>query len=142
MQATNEISPQGYIEPHTVLVAEDEVILRMTLSDHLRSGGLQVFEAANAEEARKIMYAVGRVDVVVTDVHMATPLEGIELAKWLSQHFPEIPVIVTSGSNSVARGEAWKAAASVTDFVPKPYSESAIERLVHERIKQQDSSSK
>ena len=140
MHATNEISPEENIEAHIVLVAEDEVILRMTLSDHLRDTGFHVLEAANAEEARKIMHAMTRVDLVISDVHMASEAEGIELAFWLGEHYPEVPVILTSGSSRVAASAAWKTAPNVTDFVPKPYVELEMERLARLRIAQPDSS--
>lgn len=71
MQSTKEISPDEDTAPATVLVVEDEVILRMTLSDHLRANSFHVLEAANSDEARKIMASVDEVDVMISDVHMA-----------------------------------------------------------------------
>ena len=141
MHATNEIAPEGKSASLTVLVAEDEVLLRMMISDHLRECGFNVLEAANGDEARKIIGAVESVDVVLSDVHMSTPAEGLELARWLGRHHPAIPVILTSGSATIAAEAAWKAHANITDFVPKPYGVENVERLVRTRAGARDASS-
>lgn len=142
MQATNEIRPEGDNDTATILVAEDEVILRMMLSDHLRANKFHVLEAANGAEARKIVVSVEHVDAVISDVHMAEEGEGILLARWMDEHYPGIPVILTSGSHGVARARDWESSANVKDFVPKPYSVEAMERLVRTRIASRDISPK
>lgn len=126
----------------TVLLAEDEVLLRMVIADHLRDSGVNVLEAANGEEARKIIGAVTHVDVVLSDIHMSTASDGLELARWLGEHFPEIPVILTSGSRGIQTAGAWKAYANVTDFVPKPYIAEDMERLIRMRTASRSASSK
>ena len=142
MQATNEVSPEGEISSITVLLAEDEVLLRMMISDHLRSQGFNVLECANGAEARRVMSAIGQVDVVISDVHMASRTEGLELAAWLSQNYPSIPVILASGSASIAAAEGWKALPNVTDFVTKPYAVERMEMLARTRAAGRDASPK
>lgn len=142
MQATREISPEHDNDTATILVAEDEVILRMILSDHLRANDFHVLEAASGAEARVIMNAVPQVDAVISDVHMAEQYEGIELVRWMNAHHPRIPVILTSGSAGVQQARAWESSSNVTDFVPKPYSEHAMEQLVRARIAARDISPK
>lgn len=140
MQATNEIKPEQDMAAATVLVAEDEVILRMVLSDHLRERNFQVLEAANGAEARRIMDFVDGIDVLISDVHMAEEGEGLALARWMAEQHPRIPVILTSGSKGVQTARAWETSANVTDFVPKPYSQDVMEKLVRSRIASRDSS--
>jgi DNA-binding NtrC family response regulator len=135
MQATNHIIPSIDSEPMTALIAEDEVLIRMNLSDFLREAGFHVLEAANGEEARKIIMAVDHVDLVISDVHMLTPGEGFELARWMGEHYPTIPVILTSGSRGAQASEAWNTMSNVTDFVPKPYSRQDMERLARSRAR-------
>lgn len=142
MQATNEISPDKDNASATVLVVEDEVILRMTLSDHLRANDFHVLEAANSDEARTIMGSVDDVDVLISDVHMAVEGEGLALAQWMAEQHPGVPVILTSGSAGVQKSRAWEGSRNVTDFVPKPYTQDVMERLVRTRIGERDSSSK
>lgn len=127
----------GTVDHHdapSALVAEDDVLLRLTLCDYLRDAGFYVLEAANGDEARKIMGALERVDIVISDVHMAREGEGLELAQWMGAHYPEIPMILTSGSQGVA-GSPELAACHNVVFVPKPYVQSEMERLARSQIR-------
>src|SRR4051812_43829479 len=71
-----------------VLIAEDEVLLRLMLSDALRSNGLQVFETANASEPISVLQAVSDIAVVISDMHMKNKDDGMALASFLRQHHP------------------------------------------------------
>jgi DNA-binding NtrC family response regulator len=135
MQAKNDIGPEGQPLTPIALVAEDEVLLRLALCDHLRGAGFQVLEAANGIEAQLIMAAADRVDVVISDVHMAQPGEGIELALWVAANHPRVPVILTSGSRGAAQSPVLAQCSNVTDFVPKPYSREGMERLARARMR-------
>ncbi len=141
MQAHTHIGPASGMDAPTALVVEDEVLLRLTLSEHLRDAGFHILEAANSDEARKIVASVNDIGVLITDVHMTVKFEGIELALWMAQNHPEIPVIVTSGSLDVAQSpalaECWNAV-----FVPKPYSEREMERLARMRMSARGAESK
>lgn len=142
MQAASEVSPVGQAYIPIALVVEDDVILRMNLSEHLREVGFHVLEAANGDEARQIMDAVEMVDVVVSDVQMSFPTDGIELARWMGQRYPAIPVILTSGSSGVATSGSWKVGPNVTAFLPKVYQLDDMERLVRKQVRMIDSSTK
>ncbi len=53
----------------TILVVEDKVIIRMNVSEYLRSCGYKVIEAANGDEALKVLKSPKiRVDIVFSDV--------------------------------------------------------------------------
>ena len=133
MQATNNIGPAIEQDAPVALIAEDEVLLRMALSDHLRECGFQVLEAANGDEARLILAAADRVDVVISDIHMSRQGEGFELAMWMLANHPEIPVILTSGSVGAAKTAQELGSRNVTDFVAKPYSQPELEKLARLR---------
>jgi CheY-like chemotaxis protein len=80
-----------------VLVAEDEVLIRLMLADALRREGLQVFEAADADDAIAILRTV-RVDVVITDLHMRTRNDGMLVAKYVHEHSPSTPVLLAAAT--------------------------------------------
>ncbi len=88
------------------------------------------------------MDSIETVDVLISDVHMAEQGEGLALARWMAEQHPEIPVILTSGSAEVQKSRAWEASGNVTDFVPKPYAQEVMERLVRARIAARGISSK
>lgn len=143
MQANNTLGPAEQDEPPTALVADDEVLVRMSLAERLREVGFHVLEAANGEEGRKIAGVMGgAIDVVISDVHMTTQGEGLEFARWMGEHYPGIPVILTSGDRTVSLSPVLAECRNVTDFVQKPYAEWQMERLARQRLAGRDASGK
>jgi CheY-like chemotaxis protein len=106
----------------TVLVVEDEILIRMMVSESLRQAGLDVFEASDADEALEVLSVAGDPDVLVTDVKMPGSLDGLELASRVREARPRVKVVITSG-HAPAR-----AADGLADaFLTKPF---ALEQLV------------
>lgn len=87
---------------HTILVVEDQVLIRMDISDTLRRVGFNVAEAANAEEAIRILQSGMSVSAVFTDVQMPGSLDGVGLALHIRESYPAMPCIITSGHLSIA----------------------------------------
>lgn len=83
--------------PAAVLVVDDDPILRTTLAFEIRDAGYNVREAANADEAEQILSTGAPIDVVVTDIEMPGPRDGLALAKSVRAFRPHIRVIVASG---------------------------------------------
>lgn len=77
-----------------VLVVDDEPIVRMALSDHLKDCGYHSVEASNADDAIAILMTGTEIDVVFTDVQMPGEFDGFGLAKWVREHRPELSVFV------------------------------------------------
>ena len=69
VQSVITASPKadGPPKPVKVLFAEDEVLLRLMVTDVLRQAGFQVFEASNGHEGVSILKTMP-VDVVITDL--------------------------------------------------------------------------
>ena len=82
---------------HTILVVEDEVLIRMLVADYLRECGYQVFEAAGVAEAKAVLDADTPVDLVFTDVNLASEENGFMLASWVRQHHSGTQVLLISG---------------------------------------------
>jgi len=83
---------------NTVLVVEDEDLLRLTVAEYLRDGGLHVLEACSGDEAIDILGAEDRtIDIVFSDIRMPGSTDGFELARWVRAHKPSAQVILTSG---------------------------------------------
>ena len=94
----NSIAPKAEAPPRTVkvVVAEDEVLLRLMVADVLRGAGFQVFEAANVDEAIVILESAPDVDVVIADMHMRTAQDGMSLANHVRAHHPGVSVLLAS----------------------------------------------
>jgi CheY-like chemotaxis protein len=95
----SRLSPLG-LEPqpgHTVLVVEDEVLVRLAVAKYLRGCGFQVLEAASGDEAVTILSADVAVDVVCSHVQMPGDLNGFALARWVRFNRPNVQTLLTSG---------------------------------------------
>ncbi len=113
---------------HTVLVVEDEIMVRMPIAEYLRDCGYVVVEAGDAREAIAAMDTEGPVSVVFSDVRMPGKMDGFGLAEWFRLHYPHVPVLLTSGYN----GGRTLTAASIpgVGFIEKPYSQIQVERQI------------
>jgi CheY-like chemotaxis protein len=119
-----------HLKPSTVLIAEDEVLVRMVIADYLRDCGYHVIEVANADEALAVLKTETKIDVVFSDVQLPGGLDGFGLARWLRSKRPEVRIILTSGVTKTAReaGDLCEHG----PFMAKPYEV----RDVESRIKQ------
>jgi DNA-binding response OmpR family regulator len=81
----------------TILIVEDEVLIRLDVADYLRQCGYRVIEAGNASEAMAILQSGQRIDLVFSDVQLPGATDGFALSRWVRTHQPEVKVILTSG---------------------------------------------
>lgn len=106
----------------TVLVCEDEFIIRTALSEELRGAGYRVLEADNAAAAQEIFLSGEKIDLLVTDIVMPGSLDGIDLGKWVKEAYPTLPVVVVTGWHKHRE----RCAAMFDDILMKPYSFSDL----------------
>jgi CheY-like chemotaxis protein len=113
---------------HTVLVVEDELMVRMPIVEYLRDCGYHVLEAGDAKEAIAATDADASVNLVFSDVRMPGSMDGFGLAEWFRSHHPEVPVLLTSGFSG-NRGLTADPVL-VNGFIEKPYSQKQVERRI------------
>ena len=100
-------SQDSSLELPTVLVVEDEVLVRLEATDYLRNQGFRVLEAANADEAKQLLSSGERIEVLFSDVNMPGSLDGLELALWVRENQPWIEIILTSGNSPPEIKDKW-----------------------------------
>ncbi|MFC6790685.1 response regulator [Methylobacterium komagatae] len=110
----------------TVLVVEDEALLRFDIVDFFEERGWRVFEAGNSEEAIAILDRHGEIRVVLTDVQMPGDMDGLKLAHYVRERFPPTLLFVVSDQAPVTR-EALPARAT---FLPKPFDLHRVLRQI------------
>ena len=82
----------------TVLLVEDEDIVRRPIGIYLRKLGYQVLEAANGNEALALWREQrDQIDLLYTDMVMPEGLTGLELAQRLVLEKPSLRIIISSG---------------------------------------------
>ena len=111
----------------TVLLVEDEDLLRRMTREVLETSGYHVLEAANAHEAQRVSLSYpGTISVLLTDVVMPG-LTGPDLARQLAPQRPRMKVLYVSGYPDDA-SIPHVCPADGTDFLQKPFAPSALEQ--------------
>ena len=108
----------------TVLVVEDETMVRMPIAEYLRDCGYHVLEAEDASEAIAIMASEEPVNVVFSDIRMPGKMDGLGLADWFRSHYPGVPVLLTSGYSGGRN--LGPSRVSGGRFIEKPYSQNQV----------------
>ena len=106
----------------TVLVVEDDPIIRMNTVDVIGGAGFDVIEASNADAAIQILQAHPEIRLVFTDIEMPGTMDGLKLAHYIRGRWPKVYLMVASGKVRV--GENQLPAGS--KFFTKPYSDDHI----------------
>ena len=104
------------------LIVEDEPLLRMHAVDLIEEAGFDTVEAANADEAIRILVSRTDVRIVFTDIDMPGSMDGLKLAAAIRDRWPPLDIIVTSG-HTLPPPEAIP---SRGRFFSKPYDEAKL----------------
>ena len=109
--------------PATILVVEDEVLIRMAVAGYLRDCGYRVLEAGTADEAQTILDSGEPVDSLFADVELGAGANGFVLASWVRQKYPATRILLTSGIARMA-----EKASDLCDgpLFDKPYSHETL----------------
>jgi two-component system, response regulator PdtaR len=114
----------------TVLVVEDEPIVRMDIVDRLEDAGFTIIEAANAAEAIALLEGRTDIQLIFTDIDMPGSMDGLMLAAAVRDRWPPVRIIVTSGHRMV----------EITDipdgsvFFSKPYQATEVIASMHKLL--------
>ena len=128
MNAT-AINSYGADPPKTVLVVEDEFLIRSMIIDYLTECGYHVIEAGTGDEAVEVLLrTVLTVNVVVSDVMMPGTTDGFALARWVGKWRPDIKVVLTSGLARTA--DAGDTSCFDAPVLRKPYDLAKLERRI------------
>jgi DNA-binding NtrC family response regulator len=104
----------------TILVVDDETLIRMAISDFLQECGFKVLEASNAAEALAMIQCDQSViHLVFSDIRMPGDIDGFGLSKWIRENRSDLPVILTSGDKK--KSDAAHELRAQEPFLTKPY---------------------
>ncbi len=109
-------------ERKTVLVVEDDPIIRLSAVEMIRQLGFEAQHAGTAAQALLMLEKQSDIDVVFTDVAMPGSLDGLRLAHLIETRWPEISLVVTSGQRLVGEQDVPKSGT----FIAKPYTLGVI----------------
>jgi DNA-binding NtrC family response regulator len=103
---------------HTVLLVDDEKVIREGCRRAFAASGFRVVTAANGREALDAMTGE-RIDAILCDLKM--PVMGaMGVLEQVTERYPEVPLIIITGQGTVANAlECMRNGAY--DFVTKPF---------------------
>jgi signal transduction histidine kinase/CheY-like chemotaxis protein/HAMP domain-containing protein len=124
----------------TILIVEDEPVLRSMARDILEECGYRILEASSGREALDVWnQRANEIDLLLTDMVMPDGVSGADLVEHLLTSRPRLKVVFASGytadevnQNVLARTRA--------SFLAKPYSHAELAKTVRDCLDQNDSS--
>lgn len=120
------------VSARAVLVVEDEPLLRLLIVDTFEHAGFLTFEAGSALAAIEVLQRHPEIRAVFTDIDMPGTMDGIQLAHAIRERWPPTILVVSSG-HCLPAADALPEKAT---FLPKPYLEGALDKVVQSVIGQ------
>jgi CheY-like chemotaxis protein len=114
----------------TILIVEDEPVLRSMARDILEEYGYQILEASSGKEALDVWnQRANEIDLLLTDMVMPDGVSGADLVEKLHASRPRLKIVFTSGytANEVNQEMLTRTGAS---FLSKPYAQAELARAV------------
>lgn len=107
----------------TVLLVDDDELVRETVAGILADRGYDVLKAAHGREALSVLTRTAGVVAVVLDI-MMPEMEGIEALREIRKGWPGVPVIMISGGDRSGWNDALDMASKLgaDRTLPKPFT--------------------
>jgi two-component system cell cycle sensor histidine kinase/response regulator CckA len=119
--------------PKQILVVDDEEIIRRFVFRLLNSEGYRVFEASDLDEAMQVLQTTRQLlDLVILDVRM--PVNGVEFARRIHQHWPEQRVMFMSAYPAQLLAQLGADAELFYAFLAKPFTRDELLAKVGEAL--------
>lgn len=106
----------------TILVAEDEEMVRLCVAEFLEDCGYRVLQASDVAEARAILSGDQHIDLVFSDVNMPGEESGFALARLVLRHYPQTKILLTSGFPH----DDEEIKDLLEPLIPKPYNYDSV----------------
>lgn len=116
---------------HKILIADDELNMRLVLEAMLSREGYELALAADGREAWQIIQG-GGIDTVITDLKMPR-LDGLALLDLVARHYPGLPLIIISAYGSVA-GAVDAVKRGAFDYITKPFELEEIKAVLKKAV--------
>ena len=114
-----------------VMVVEDEIWIRMMISDQFRSENFEVIECGSADEAIELLRGKIRVSIIFSDVQLPGSINGLALAQTVIDELPYRPILMLTS------GEAQNLSGVRHDgFFAKPYDPAVVVKFSRSKLEQ------
>ncbi|SDS82759.1 response regulator [Bradyrhizobium canariense] len=124
---TNEAAVRA---PAVILIVEDDSLLRELAVEIVEEAGFITLEAGDAAEAVGLLETRTDIAVVFTDINMPGRVDGTRLAYMVSERWPSIKILVSSGQARLQQCNL----PSNSAFLGKPYRGQAVIAQLHSLV--------
>ncbi|MEM5565036.1 sigma-54 dependent transcriptional regulator [Psychroserpens sp. AS72] len=119
------------LRKENILIVDDDVNILELLQRHLQSWNYHVFKAISVKEAVTILRDT-QIDLLITDLKMPE-VDGSELIKFVSEHYPKLPKLVVTGYPSV-QDSLVAIKSGVVDYLTKPFTKEELKSALDKSI--------
>lgn len=120
------------LKKENILIVDDDVHILELLHRHLQSWNYHTYKAVSVKEAVAILRDTS-IDLLITDLKMPE-VDGFELVKFVSEHYPKLPKLIVTGYPSVQDSlEAIKS--GVVAYLTKPFTKSELKEAMVDALK-------
>lgn len=118
-----------------ILIVDDDVNILELLQRHLQSWDYHVYKAISVKEAVSILRDAS-IDLLITDLKMPE-IDGSELIKFVSEHYPKLPKLVVTGYPSVQDSLA-AIKSGVVAYLTKPFTKDELNIAIQGALNKSD----
>lgn len=118
----------------TILLTDDEPLVRNLIATLLNNQGYTVLEASNGSEALQVVreHANDKIDLLLTDIAMPQ-MDGVQLSTEFRRLFPQAKIILMSGYTEESKLQRVMAEPNV-EFIGKPFKPQTLMHKVREML--------
>tara|TARA_R110000868_G_scaffold105552_1_gene289909 strand:- start:2675 stop:3994 length:1320 start_codon:yes stop_codon:yes gene_type:complete len=114
-----------------ILIVDDDINILELVQRHLQSLNYHTYKAVSVKQALAILKDTA-IDLLLTDIQMPD-VDGLELIKYVSEHYPHIPKLVITGFPSVA-GALNVIKSGASDYLTKPFTKEELKVAVKKSL--------
>ncbi|WP_308993884.1 sigma-54 dependent transcriptional regulator [Mariniflexile litorale] len=113
-------------QKENILVVDDDINILELLQRHLQSWNYHIYKAVSVKEAVAILRDTS-IDLLITDLKMPE-VDGFELIKFVSEHYPKLPKLVVTGYPSIQ--DSLTAIKSKVGYLTKPFTKEELKSAI------------
>ena len=117
-----------------ILIVDDDINILELVQRHLQSLNYHTYKAVSVKQALAILKDTA-IDLLLTDIQMPD-VDGLELIKYVSEHYPHIPKLVITGFPSVA-GALNVIKSGASDYLTKPFTKEELKVAVKKSLEKE-----
>ena len=125
------------LKKENILIVDDDIHILELLQRHLHSWNFHTYKAVSVKEAVQILRDT-KIDLLITDLKMPE-INGMELIKFVSEHYPNLPKLVVTGYPSL-QDSLVAIKSGVVDYLTKPFTKNELEVAVDKSLEKKNKS--